>query len=212
MKKKTIGIYGGSFNPIHLGHLNLAYEMLEIHRLHEILFCPTGCHPHQKELSVSASHRLNMIQLAIEEEPRFRISDIEIYKQDPCYTIDTLNAFIAAEQDKKKPPSFALILGEDTAHDFWTWRQPEEIIETAQLLVGRRTHSQDASAFRGNPAIVAAIEKGLTDTRIMEISSQEIRHRLFDRQPCAHLLPRKVMDYIYTNHLYFDPSTEVRFL
>lgn len=212
--KKTIGIYGGAFNPIHLGHLNLAMEMMEIHRLHEVWFCPTGIHPQkQQPIVVSAEHRLNMIKLAIEGQPRFLVSDIELGRDGPSYTLDTLRAFNKLEKEKEDSYAFALILGEDAAKGFSTWHQPEEIIQLARLLVGRREDNEKRSdLFPGSPEIVAAIHKGWTKTRVMEISSREVRERLLNNKYCAHLLSTKVLDYINANELYCSPLKEVRFL
>jgi nicotinate-nucleotide adenylyltransferase len=212
--KKIIGIYGGAFNPIHLGHLNLAAEMMEAHHLHEVWFCPTGCHPQKHDpFAVSAEHRLNMIRLAIEGQPRFQVSDIEIDREGPSYTVDTLLAFNELEKEKKDPYAFALILGEDAARGFSTWHQPEEIIKLARLLVGRRgDEKKRTDPFPGSPEIAAAIQKGWTQTRVMEISSREVRERVLKKKYCAHLLPTKVLDYINTNQLYCSSLKEVRFL
>lgn len=212
--KKVIGIYGGSFNPPHLGHLNLATEMLEAHHLHEVWFCPTGFHPQKKDpVTVSAEHRLNMLKLAIEEEPRFHISEIEVNRKGPSYTIDTLKDLIEREGKKHDPYTFALILGEDAARGFATWKEPEEIIKYVKLLVGRRGESgKEMEPLQGTPEIVAALLKGWTPTRMMDISSREIRHRLLNKKYCYHLLPTKVIDYINKNQLYYNSLNELRFL
>jgi nicotinate-nucleotide adenylyltransferase len=202
---KKIGIFGGSFDPIHLGHLNLAIEMLEAHHLDEVWFCPAGRNPHKEDQHpVDASHRLKMIQLAIEKDPRFRICDLEIKRQGLSYTVDTLKKLHALQLEKGEQTSFYLIIGKDAARNFHRWHEPEVIIELARLLVGERRDETllPSEEYQGSPAVVKAILEGLTSTRIMEISSTEIRERLLNKKYCYHLLPGKVLDYILTNHLY----------
>lgn len=210
---KLIGIFGGSFDPIHLGHLNLAVEMLELHRLDEVWFCPAACSPHKHHYpQVNVQHRLNMLRLAIQEEPRFSIIETEINREAPSYTIDTLNELSAQQQDKVDPDRFVFILGEDTARNFHKWRQPESILNLAQLLVGERPDREKPLSFQGSPRVVEAIKKGLTPIRLMEISSKEIRKRLLNHEYCYHLLPGKVVDYIASHCLYSPASSEARFL
>lgn len=211
---KFIGIYGGSFNPIHFGHLNLASEMMEIHQLDEVWFCPTACSPHKESQNlISACHRLHMLHLAIEEEPRFLVSDIEINREAPSYTIETLNALTSLQVDQANPDCFALILGQDAARHFYKWHQPDAIVNQVPLLVGRRSEGADAlEPFQGSSKVIEAITKGLTRTRLMEISSSEIRQRVLNNKYCYHLVPAKVMDYIIRHDLYCLALNEVRFL
>lgn len=211
---KKIGIYGGSFDPIHLGHLNLATEMMEAHQLDEVWFCPAANNPHKTHLtSVSAFHRVNMIRLAIENEPRFFVSEIEIERQGLSYTIDTLKELHALHNDQEDPTMFFLILGEDAARSLHQWHQPEAIVSLAQPLVGSRNRKiKELEPFQGSASVVDAIHKGLTPTRIMEISGTDIRKRLSDKKYCYHLVPGKVMDYIITNRIYYPLLNEARFL
>jgi nicotinate-nucleotide adenylyltransferase len=205
-----IGIYGGSFDPIHLGHLNLATEMLEAHHLDEVWFCPAANNPFKPLQSATPSfHRLNMLRLAIENEPRFLISEIEMDRGGVSYTIDTLKELHA----KNGQHRFFLILGEDAARGFHQWHQPEAIIQLAQPLIGCRGCKMDKLApFEGSPKVVNALTKGLTPTRIMEISGTEIRKRILEKKNCYHLVPGKVMDYILTNRIYYSVINEARFL
>lgn len=204
MVKTQIGFYGGSFDPPHLGHMNLAVQMMEIHRLDEIWFCPAAMNPHKEQGSFSeAKHRVEMLNIAIASEPRFRVIDVELLRQGPSYTIDTLNELIDFQKKKNQPTDFSVIIGDDTARSFYTWHQPEEIIKKAKVLVGKRDKSSFNESFLGSPAIHQAIVKGLTQMHVMEISSTEIRQRLANHQSCWHLLPAKVLDYILAHHLYF---------
>ena len=196
---KQIGIYGGSFDPIHQGHLNLAVQIMEAHQLDEVWFCPAALNPFKMEGShASASHRLAMIRLAIANEPRFKITEVEIYREGPSYTIDTLHQLIAENRDSL----FSFIIGEDAAQTFYRWHQPDEIIKCARLLVGRRSIIPAQEPFKGSIEVVAAIQKGLTPTKVMEISSTDLRQRLSKRMFCGHLLSGKVLDYILAHDLY----------
>lgn len=200
---KKIGIYGGSFDPIHPGHVNLAVEIMEARDLDEVWFCPSAVNPNKLAgSSANAADRMNMLKIALEGIPRFKIIDTELRRAGPSYTIDTLRELIKAQASKRDPDSFMLIIGDDAAKSFYQWHQPEEIVNLVPLLVGRRSISKDSESFKGSPAIVEAIKKGITPTRAIEISSTEIRQRLSKNLYCGHLLQGKVLDYILSHHLY----------
>lgn len=139
---KKIGFFGGSFDPIHFGHLNLAIQMLETHGLDEILFCPVFCSPfkvHQPPVA-SPEHRLEMLKLVLAAVPQFRVSSIEIERSSPSYTIETL---------KKLPKAqYRLILTKESAAAFDQWKEPEEIKKVAPLLVGDRTFPISSTEVR----------------------------------------------------------------
>lgn len=202
MGKKLIGLYGGSFDPIHFGHLNLAVEIMEARGLDEVWFCPAAYNPH-KSMPVSSNnnHRMAMVKLAIEGEPRFHITDVDVNRPGPSYTVETLHKLIAMEKEKGGDATFCLLLGEDAARRFYQWRKPEEIIHLARLLIGKRGERQH-EPFKGSPEIVDALNRGMTQTRVMDISSTDVRRRLQNREYCGHLVPGKVLDYIFANSLY----------
>lgn len=204
LKPKNIGLYGGTFDPVHLGHISLAFEIMEARHLDEVWFCPAYINPIKEDqrTPTSPEHRLNMLQMSIERVPRFRINDMELRRQEPSYTVETLRMLAAAQKEKKDPDRFFLIMGEDTAKDFYRWREPEEIISLATLLVGRRTFLSDSEMWQGTIAIQEALRSGLTQTRMMDISSTEIRKRISKKLYCGHLLQEKVLDYILLNQLY----------
>lgn len=192
---KKIGLLGGSFDPIHFGHLSLAVEMREAHHLDEIWLCPTAQNPLKPEqCAVTVKHRLQMLHLAAEGIPWIKIIEEEIHRKSPCYFIDTLQQLVSDYPDVE----FSVIIGDDSANTFHLWHKPEEIIKCARLLVGAR----NGSNFQGTPAVIKALKMGMTPTRIMEISSTEIRQRLADGLYCGHLVPAKVLDYILTHRLY----------
>lgn len=197
--KKKVGLYGGTFDPIHLGHLNLALEIQEKHQLDEVWFCPAFLSPHKSaEEPASGAHRLAMVQLAIKGVPSFKAIAVEINRKGPSYTIDTLSHLVAQDPELE----FFLILGADTIPSFYRWRQPEEIVNLAPLLIGRRTCELPEILPGGNPLIDDAIRQGITETRVLDISATDIRSRIKRGAPCLYLLPAEVLDYIYENGLY----------
>ena len=200
---KQIGIFGGSFDPIHNGHLNLAVELMEAHSLDEVWFIPAACSPFKQfPTATSAQDRLAMTALAIAGETRFRVLDLEINREGPSYTVDTLKTLVEAQKGQADPCTFALILGDDTARGFSGWHHPEAIVQLARLLVGSRGLQKEP--FKGSPQVIAALEAGMTPTRIMEVSSTEIRQRLKEGMYCGHLVPGKVLDYIFSHQLYLS--------
>jgi nicotinate-nucleotide adenylyltransferase len=195
---RRIALYGGSFNPIHLGHLNLAIEMLEKQRLTKIYFCPAALSPFKLESSpVAAHHRLAMLQLATEEIPQFAILESELTRASPSYTIDTIDELLL---EARPSDTYFLIVGQDALPTFHLWHRWQEIIKKMQLLIGCRMPA--TSCAQHGEALQQAINAGMTPTRQMEISSSEVRLRLQQNMYCRHLLPTKVMDYIYANRLY----------
>lgn len=171
-----VGIFGGTFDPIHFGHINLAVEMLEKHPLDEIWFVLAAKNP-LKESGTSVEHRLKMLQLALAEYPQFKCVDIECKRPGPSYTIDTLR------QLKEQHPhtKFNLIVTDEVMIRFDEWKEPEEIKKLAPLIIGTRLKGEG---------------------RILQISATDIRNRFKTKLPCSHLLPKAVLDYIHKEHLY----------
>ncbi len=186
-----IGIYGGTFDPIHCGHLNLAQQMLEIHQLDEVWFCPVHISPHKlDEKAASVEHRLAMVNLAIAPFSRFKLLGIEAEREGPSYTIETLHWLLKNHPDDK----FNFILGGDSISRFSEWKEPEEIMKFAPLLVGPRAC---------NAELVMPPGVSITPLNVMEISATEIRERTASNQPIHHLVPFPVADYIQEKKVYF---------
>lgn len=193
-----IGIYGGTFDPIHHGHLNLALEILEKNLVDEIWFIPARQNPLKNDPArMAIPHRLEMLKLALEGLPRFKIVDKEANRLPPSYTIDTLREIL----EENPSHSFYLILGEDSIPGFSQWKEAEEIVKLVPLLIGSRSGQWTQSS--GNRLIDEAIKKGLIQTRKLDISSTLVRQRLADGLYCRHLVPGKVMDYISQFNLYY---------
>ncbi len=201
---KKIGILGGTFNPIHLGHINFAIEVLEKKPLDEIWFCPAWQNPFKSgEASVDAFHRLNMIRLAIAPIPQFKVLDYEIKKQTVSYTVETLRYLIEQENHQADPRQYFLMVGGDAFTQFFDWRQPEEIVRLAPIIIGSRDFSTP-TPWEGDPRLKEIASQGLLNMRIMEISSTEVRNRLAKNAYAGHLIPKEVLDYIKEHHLYLN--------
>jgi nicotinate-nucleotide adenylyltransferase len=201
-KVKKVGFFGGTFDPIHIGHVNLAIQMLEIHELDEVLICPVSQSPHKQEEPPVATkdQRRAMVVAAIGPIPKFTFLDIEIQKTAPCYTIDSIRYLIKMDASKEK--EYHLILGEDALENFHLWKDFEELVELAPPLIGTRIQENELSNKQLPKKVATILKEGLTKTSIIEISSTDIRARLKKNLYCGHLLPIKVGEYIKENGLY----------
>lgn len=197
---KKIGVYGGSFDPIHHGHLNLAFEIIEKAELDEIWFVPAQISPHKMHNPPTAwNHRFNMLKLAVKEIAFFKVKEIEANRPPPSYTLHTLQTLIAENPDDQ----FYLLLGEDSIPGFFHWYEPQKIIAMVPLLIGSRTGKENGQQKnKQDPLIALAIQKGLIKTRLMDISATDLRERLAEKRYCGHLIPAPVLAYIHQNHLY----------
>jgi nicotinate-nucleotide adenylyltransferase len=189
---KAVGIFGGTFDPIHIGHLITAQAVIEIRELEKIIFIPAFISPHKINTeNQNPGHRLEMIRISIEGIPYFDCSDIELNNKSVSYTINTLREF------KKKYDEIELIIGYDNIFDFSSWKYPDELIELAKLIVVRRKTSTEPVIK--DKYFHAAI---FVDTPEIEISSSEIRQRIAKKLPINFLVPPKVKEYIYNFNLY----------
>ena len=195
-----IGLLGGTFDPVHNGHLSLAEQMANAYHLDEVWFCIANQSPFKRDHKAASSvDRLSMLALAVTKDPRFHICDIELHLPSPSYTINTLK-----ELTKEFPEhEFFLIMGSDSAIEFEKWREPEEIIKYAKILVGLRGSSDTALIDKiKNEQIRNIIQKGLTNIFIDGISSTVIRNRIQEGKDCNSLVPANVLDYIGSHRLY----------
>ncbi len=187
-----IGILGGTFDPIHIGHLITALSVKEIRNLDKILFIPAYISPHKLNVkSVSPEHRLKMVQLAIEDVPYFECSTIEIESSSVSYTVDTIKRL------KQQYENLELVIGYDNIVDFNTWKDPDEILDLVKLVVMKRELSKEPEIMDKyyNSAI-------FVQTPTIEISSSEIRERILKGLTIDFLVPLKVKNYIYKHKLY----------
>lgn len=193
---RKIGLLGGTFDPIHNGHLNLAIEMLEKEHLDEVWFIPAAKNPLKQDEAISPAHRFQMLQLAIADIPFFKAFDLEINKRVPSFTIDTLKELKGMYRDE----IFYLILGQDAFSNFYQWKDPKGILATVSLLIGCR--NEECLQPWGDEEIKQALTASLRQIKLMDISATAVRERLKKDLYIGHLVPGKVVDYIYENSLY----------
>lgn len=194
-QEQKIGFFGGTFDPIHFGHLNLAIEVFEKMGLDQILFCPAYIAPHKISTPpvASAKDRYEMVKIAIEDIKNFSIIDEEIVRKGVSYTIDTLQAL----KEKYPNAKFYLILAQDSMIDFLKWKDYKKILHETTLIIGYRPNSSEIPQ-----ELLDIYNKNLIMTKQFEISSTNIRDRLKRKLYCGHLIPSKVLDYIYKKGLY----------
>jgi nicotinate-nucleotide adenylyltransferase len=198
-KKKQVGIYGGSFDPIHFGHLNLAIEVMESQRLDEVWFVPTASSPHKQERGATAAdQRLKMVELAAEGVPQFHVLDLEVKRKGLSYTIDTVEELVRRSPEVQ----LYLILGDDNIRGFHSWHRVCDLIKLVPLIIGSRFSVTLLDEVEGARELLEAVEQGRCDTAIMEISATDVRNRLNKGFYCGHLIPEIVLDYIRIEHIY----------
>ena len=216
MSNRAIGILGGTFDPIHFGHLRLAEEMLEQARLREIRFIPTGTPPHRAAPQTSALHRSAMVRLAITGQPAFVLDEREVGRTAPCYTVDTLRE-LRAELGAAQP--LCLLMGGDAFLQLHTWHEWQQLFELAHIVVGyrpgftleERIHGTTAELQRHYQQRLCAANAlsqqpcgGITELAIpkLEISATDIRRRVAEGRTIRYLLPSAVANYIHQHQLY----------
>jgi nicotinate-nucleotide adenylyltransferase len=201
---QRIGFLGGTFDPIHSGHLHLAIELSEAHKLEEVFFCPTGQSPFKKHTPPIASvkDRRGMVTAALSPFPQFTLIDHELHTEEPSYTINTIRELIAADKKAGKKVDYFLILGEDAALSLPLWKEVSELLSLTSPLVGGRQNSHFVEDSELPREIHKAVKKGWTPMPLIEISSSWIRSRIQEGKYAGHLMPGKVWDYIQTHKLY----------
>ncbi len=199
--RKKIGIFGGTFNPIHNGHMMIAYSALEQFPLEQIVFLPTGQTAYKEYKGEDMSrHRLRMVELATESDPRFHLSLTEIENDEVNFTYRTLEKISARHPDCQ----LYFLLGGDSLRDFDTWRHPERICENATILAAVR---EDVDKDRINQLIEELNRRyrGICyplNTPALDISSQEIRRRVAEGLDIDEMVPPAIADYIRDHNLY----------
>ncbi len=199
-----LGVLGGTFDPPHVGHLILAEEARGRLGLSKVLFVPAGDPWRKAGQTVSpAGHRLAMARLTVAEDPNFEVSTLEMERQGPSYTADTLEAL---HQQHRRGLDLYFILGEDALYDLPHWKDPARIIGLARLAVARRPGDEQTSA-----ADLEATVPGLSDRVVplsmptIDISSTALRERARAGLSLRYLVPPGVDEYIRRHGLYVPP-------
>ncbi|HEY8816594.1 MAG TPA: nicotinate-nucleotide adenylyltransferase [Candidatus Dormibacteraeota bacterium] len=193
-----IGLLGGTFDPFHFGHLAGADAAIDCAELDRVLFIPAALPPHRPPAIASSQQRIEMCSLGIEGEPRFEVSDIELKREGPSYTVDTL-----AQLQKQQPDDeLFLILGWDAAKLFSTWHEPDKVLELATVVVvarpgGPAPREED---LKGVGLDAAKVVLCLTTTPA--VSASEIRKAVAAGEPITGKVPKAVERFIAEHRLY----------
>jgi len=222
MAEWRFGILGGTFNPIHLGHLVLAEAFRERLELDRVLFVPAGTPPHKPPVGlVSALHRYAMVSLAVAGHPGFVACSVEVERPGPSYSAETVEA-LAGEWPGAR---LFFLMGSDTFLDLPTWRTPERLGVFATLAVGYRAGSPFDPEGAAARAVLARLgrtgwrrvppdasdtlapgECALVETRSVSVSAREVRERLAAGESARYQVPLNVAEYIAHHGLYREPT------
>lgn len=194
---KKIGIMGGTFDPIHVGHLMIAEAVWDEYKLEKVLFIPSANPPHKPDVLTSAKHRFNMTLLATCSNPHFEVSSIEMDRKGPSYTIDTI-------KDLKKiygdDADFYFIIGADCIHELPTWHKIDELLKICKFIATKRP------SYKLDLSIIAKefsdYNIQLLETPELEISSTDIRQRIKKGYSIQYITTEQVQQYIRKEELY----------
>jgi nicotinate-nucleotide adenylyltransferase len=180
-----VGVFGGTFDPVHVGHLAIANAALEDLGLDRVIFVPARRSPLKPDVPVaSPADRLAMLDAAIADEPRFGVSRVELERDGPSYTVDTLDAL-------HREGDLFLILGSDAYADFARWRDPERVRALATVVLAARPGAPNAPR-----------DVRMLDAPLMDISSRELRARAARGKSLRYLVPEAALRYIEEHRLY----------
>lgn len=193
-----IGILGGSFNPIHNGHIKIAEEVKKQLKLDDVLFIPTGNAPHKDNREfVSKEHRYNMVKIAV--EGKFSVSDIEIKTDRVCYTVDTMSVVKELYPDDK----LYYIIGADSLVNFMKWREPLKLFEMLSIVVVDRDGT-DIDAVADEYKIKYGADITVCHMDRIDVSATQIRENFKLKGHSCGLVPKDVEEYIVKHKLYVE--------
>lgn len=219
MRRQRIGVFGGTFNPVHLGHLRSAEEVAERQRLDQVLFVPSGSPPHKSWRGIApASHRAEMVRLAIAGNPRFRLSTIEVERRGRSYSIDTLLALGSAMPHA----DLTFIMGLDAFREIATWKSYRRLFELCDIIVTSRASARPprlrallpvaargdfwylpgATTLRHRTGHLVTFQQ-LTN---LDVSASAIRERIERGDSVRYLVPAAVRRYVLHHRLYAVPG------
>jgi nicotinate-nucleotide adenylyltransferase len=203
LTKERIGIFGGTFDPVHLGHLIMADQCRESGQLDQVWFIPSARPPHKQDRPITPfAQRAEMLSLAIAGMPVFRIDELEKDRPGPSYTADTLE-----ELQRRYPQfEFSLLLGSDCLPDLPQWHEPARILELAELLIFARpgwpllSESEMRASLRLSAQ--APLRLRIVQAPLINIASRDLRQRAAEERSLRFLVPRPVECYILEKKLY----------
>lgn len=199
---KTI-LFGGSFDPIHNGHLCVAREVFRLLDADQLIFVPARRSPHKHEFPTAGAHRLEMIRLAIANDTSFSVSDCELNRPAPSYTLDTVNYF---RNELGASATLFWLIGADQLNDFDKWHRMTDLVEACCICVMYRAGYPKPS-FEGleqvlRPDQVSKLQDHVVATSLIPISSTDVRRQLAGGLLPSELIAEPVLQYIRAHHLY----------
>ena len=198
-----VGILGGTFNPPHLAHLVCAQEAHRELGLDRVLLIPARIPPHKPvEHEPGAGHRLALCRLAIEGDERFEVSDLELRRDGPSYTVDTLEQLTSSVSQ----PELFLIVGGDIAVGLPRWREPERVLQLATLAIGKRQGTARSAVEKALDTLRGGDRARFFTMPRIGVSSTMIRRRVRAGQPVRYLIPDAVAEYIEHHDLYAEET------
>jgi nicotinate-nucleotide adenylyltransferase len=220
----NIGLFGGTFDPIHWGHLRSAEEVREAFVLDKILFIPTSLPPHKDgQTQTPARDRLAMVRLAVADNPTFAVSTVEIRRPGVSYSVDTLRYFAARNRRKDR---YFFILGLDAFREIGTWKDFEQLFSLCNFIVTSRPGTRTSNLLRGTSIAVQRLfcydfkqkaykhRSGFTlqflQLTDFAVSASDIRERVKERKSIRYLVPSSVEAYIRKQSLYRENREEKR--
>jgi len=201
--RKRVGLFGGSFDPVHSGHLVIAQDALEKLELDKVIFIPAAIPPHKQHLEqASAEHRVSMLSMAVESDLRFSVSDSELNRGGISYSFDTICDFIEALPDT----DLVLIVGSDTLVDLHNWYNIDELLELCEVASFMRPGESDLKQIREKIGLSGENKERVLanafESHMFDVSSSEIRMRVAEGLGIRYLVPTEVEMYIYEHGLY----------
>lgn len=199
-KQLRIGVFGGTFNPIHMGHLVIADAVRDEYKLDTILFVPAYKPPHKRSGVLDGVHRYAMTELAIADNPHFQICDIEMKREGYSYSVDTIKAL---KEMYPEGTTFYFIAGTDTIHQLPEWKYIYELLELCEFVGATRPDGTEVidSVIEYFGALGKAKIHRL-QTPELQISSTDLRQRIAEGRTVRYMIPDAVIEYIHTHHIY----------
>jgi len=198
--KGRVGLFGGTFNPLHNAHIQVAHVALEQYELSQVVFIPNGIPPHKERvLGTDKEARFEMVRLALEGDPRFTASRIEVDREGPSYTIDTIRAL-----KDDYPQGICFIVGADRLLKLDTWKEPHELLRSVPFIIAPRSGVSldvfDVSPFREAVIVPLRMED-------VDLSSSGLRERIQRGESIAEWVPKQVAEYIEQHKCYRQRET-----
>jgi nicotinate-nucleotide adenylyltransferase len=206
MRAGSVGVMGGTFDPIHVGHLATAEEARQALGLERVLFMPAGVPPHKPDQFITkADHRVAMVDLAIRDNPAFELSRLEVDRTGPSFTVDTVELLVARARKAGKEPDVTVILSTESFRGLPTWSEPERLLRQCRLAIvprdgfptpGRAWVEEHFPGFEERVSFL--------DSPRLKLSATEIRERVAAGRSIRYLVPDAVIRYIEDHALYRD--------